>query len=163
MPNWDRNNMNNMKTDVYMVRSTLESVIPRALDKFEKNRNDESLSDLYIKTDKENGIIEIYDDMENLLIKESVDAWLENDADADRFAEEFSRMAKPVLNDLDKQSFFSKSFIYKPFSVSLVNEHFILLEELLFLDDENLKLSGESLMDLDKELNDFLKNLLKEN
>lgn len=154
--------MNNMNTEACVVRSILQGIIPKALNVYEKNKTDESLSDLYIKIDKENGIIEIYDDMEKLLIKDSTDAWSGNDNDGDAFFQEFAKIAKSVLNDLEKQSVFNKDFIYKPFAVNLIDDNFIIQEELLFLDDETLKISGESLMDLDKELNDFLHDLLKD-
>ena len=63
---------------------------------------------------------------------------------------------------LNEKSVFDKIFIEKPFSVSLVNDGFDVVEELLFLDDDTLKLDDELWKDMDKELDAFLRDLLSD-
>ena len=48
----------------------------------------------------------------------------------------------------------------KPLSVSLTDEDFVVIEELLFIDDDMLRLDDPLLKDLDADLDDFLANLL---
>ena len=50
----------------------------------------------------------------------------------------------------------------KPFSVSLTDEDFVVIEELLFLDDEVLRADDPLLKDLDADLDDFLTKLLSD-
>ena len=47
-----------------------------------------------------------------------------------------------------------------PLSVSLTVEDFVVIEELLFIDDDVLRLDDPLLKDLDADLDDFLANLL---
>ncbi len=151
-----------MNADKNIIRSVVESGIKQAVSFFENKNNGDTLSDIYIKIDRENGKILIYDDMENLLSEKTIDIWSEENDDTERFDETFIKASKPVLNELNRQNLFDKPFILKPFSISLVDDNFILTEELIFVDDETLKLDGDSLIDLDKELDDFLKDLLKD-
>ena len=139
---------------------TLESAIRQSLDKFEAQQEmNTTLSDLYLYFDEENSNLVVYDDIENRLI----------DCDLDNFAEtpdrsrekEFINAAKIAVERLNKEGAFDKEHILKPFSVNLVDSDFIVLEELLFLDNETLKLNDSLLANLDKELNDFLKELMK--
>ena len=60
-----------------------------------------------------------------------------------------------------KQTELAPCFL-KPFSVSLTDEDFSVIEELLFLDDENLRLDDPLLKDLDADLDDFLAKLLSD-
>ena len=48
----------------------------------------------------------------------------------------------------------------KPFSVSLTDEDFVVIEELLFIDDDMLLLDDPLLKDLDADLDKFLADLL---
>ena len=58
-----------------------------------------------------------------------------------------------------KNSFDAPRFL-KPFSVSLTDEDFVVVEELMFLDDDLLRLDDPLLQNLDKDLDDFLAKLL---
>ena len=48
----------------------------------------------------------------------------------------------------------------KPFSISLTDEDFVVIEELLFIDDDMLLLDDPLLKDLDADLDNFLAKLL---
>ena len=50
----------------------------------------------------------------------------------------------------------------KPFSISLTDEDFSVIEELLFLDDETLRLDDPLLKNLDADLDEFLSELLSD-
>ena len=50
----------------------------------------------------------------------------------------------------------------KPLSVSLTDEDFVVIEELLFIDDDMLRLDDPLLKDLDADLDDFLAKLLSD-
>ena len=67
-----------------------------------------------------------------------------------------------MLAVLVTKKVFDNSCFLQPFSVSLTDENFSVIEELLFLDDENLRLDDPLLKDLDAELDDFLAKLLSD-
>lgn len=150
-----------MNADKNIVRSRIKFCIKEAVSVFSSKKNEDSLGDIYIKMDEGSGKIELFDDMENLLIEKVIEEWNDNlQENAEKKELEFIKIAKTALNELEKEGLFAADFIFKPFSVTLVDEHFIMIEELLFLDDENLKLDGEFLKGLDKELDDFLQDLM---
>ena len=67
---------------------------------------------------------------------------------------------KAVLTILSTKNIFDTPRFMKPLSVSLTDEDFVVIEELLFIDDDMLRLDDLLLKDLDADLDDFLANLL---
>ena len=139
-----------MKASVENLSPILESAIVESLSNYESNNDGSFLGDLYFRYDEDAGL-SIYDDMENLL-NEIV---LQGDQTA------ISHSLRHILQRLEQEHFFDKEYISKPFTISLIDEDFITIEELIFIDDDTLKLEGDIWDDLDKELDDFLKNLMK--
>jgi len=146
-----------MKVNEQLI-STIESAINRGLSKFETQNLTESLSDLYLYFDEENASLTVYDDVENQLVDVELDYFNESSESHEREVVEAAKIAADRLN---KAGLFNKDYILKPFSVCLVDADFIISEELVFVDDETLKLNDGLLADLDKELNEFLKELMK--
>ena len=60
-----------------------------------------------------------------------------------------------------KNGSFDKLTILKPYSFVLVDEDKETISELLLVDDDTLLVNDELLKGLDKELDDFLKDLLE--
>ena len=149
-----------MKITNEQMISTIESAIKNGLNKFETQSNTEDkLSDLYLYFDERNAMLTVYDDIENRLIDIELDnftGFLENTRE-----KELANAGKVAAENLNKTGIFDKEYILKPFSISLVDADFIVSEELIFIDDETLKLDNSLLDNLDKELNDFLKELMK--
>lgn len=142
-----------MESNANITTSAIEQGIRTALKKYETSNNDISLSDLYLYYDGELNTLLIYDDMENLLYQVS--------PERPRDMQSLARTIRPLLKKLDKEGLFNKDYIYKPFTVNLVDEDFIVTEEILFLDEDTLKLDNELWTGIEKELDDFLKDLLK--
>ncbi len=139
--------------------SAIEAAIKEGLSKFEAQDRAETLSDLYLYFDEENTSLTVYDDMENQLIDIELDGF--NESFGQSREKEILEAAKTAADKLNKAGEFNKDYILKPFSVSLVDSDFIISEELIFVDDETLMLNDSLLADLDKELNEFLKELMK--
>jgi hypothetical protein len=142
-----------------IIRTAVESGIHQALSLFEDNKSGDLLGDLFLKVDRENGKLLVYDDLENLLSEKNLE--ISGDSEPESASGSFVRTLKHILNDLSRRAVFDRDFIFKPFSVNLVNEDFDQIEELLFLDGDMIKTDGSSLLDLDSELSGFLKDLLK--
>ena len=67
---------------------------------------------------------------------------------------------KAVLTILSTKNAFDSARLVKPFSISLIDEDFVVIEELLFIDDDMLLLDDPLLKDLDADLDNFLAKLL---
>ena len=120
------------------------------------------LNDLFLQVDQQSGEVSVFDENEKLFGKEMVFDWVLPDLDEDAFYSKIVPELKKVMVLLNEKNLFDKIFIEKPFSISLANEGFGVVEDLLFLDDETLKLDDELWKDMDKELDAFLKDLLSD-
>lgn len=141
-----------MKSINKALTPVLESAIKKSIRKFSEQNSENILSDLYLFFDDEELTLHFYDDMDNELFF----VQLENVTE-----EELKNTARFVLHQLEKEHYFDKDYIFKPFSVSLIDKEFMVLEELIFVDDDTLKLEDNLLVNLNKELDDFFKDLMK--
>ena len=148
--------MKNVRQELIPI---LESALKKGLNAFETAASGSSLSDLYLHLDGENSVLSIYDDVENKLHEINLEK--EQEDEPELFENQMLCTLKQVLSNLEQQHLFDKDFIFKPFAVSLVDDDFIVSEELIFIDDETLKLDGDLMTNLNKELDDFLKELMK--
>jgi len=139
-----------MKAAIENLSSILESAVIESLNNYESKNDGGFLGDLYFCYD-ENTKLSIYDDMENLLNEIS----LQGDQNT------ISNTFRQILQKLEQKHFFDKEYISKPFTISLIDEDFVTIEELIFIDDDTLKLEGDIWNSLDKELDEFLKDLMK--
>jgi hypothetical protein len=131
--------------------SLLEIAIRESLKNYESKKEVNSLGDLYLYYDNEENILFFYDDLENLLNELQLPS-------EEKLS--FSTLSF-VLQELNQANFFDKDYITKPFTVSLTDKDFVVSEELFFLDDDAIKLEGNIWTEMEKDLNNFLKNLLK--
>lgn len=144
------------------IQSILEEIITTAVKKLTSNESGNFYSDLYVQADPESGELQVYDEEEKLLEKTIIFDWVGNTCEADIFNKQVAVTLKSVLSILVAKGIFEHSSLMKPFSVSLTDEDFVVIEELLFLDDETLRLDDPLLKDLDADLDDFLENLLSD-
>ena len=129
----------------------LEIAIRESLKNYESKREINSLGDLYVYYDTEENVLFFYDDLENLLNEVQLSAGEELSYPTLRF----------VAQQLNQSNFFDKYYIVKPFTISLVDRYFAVMEELFFLDDDTIKLEGDIWPEMEKDLDNFLKNLLQ--
>ena len=120
------------------------------------------LSDLFIQADRKNGEVSVLDDNEEVLAKEVIFDWVQPERQDEAFYSGIVPELKSAVAHLDEKNVFEKIYIVKPFSVSLVNEECEVVVELLFLDDDTLKLEGNIWKEMDKELDEFLRGLLSD-
>lgn len=144
------------------IQSILEETFTTAVKKLTSNESGNFYSDLYVQADPENGELQVYDEEEKLLEKTIIFDWVACPCEVDMFNKQVATILKSVLTLLVAKGIFEHSNLMKPFSVSLTDEDFVVIEELLFLDDETLRLDDPLLKDLDADLDDFLENLLSD-
>lgn len=121
-----------------------------------------SLSDLYIGVGFDDLTLSVYDDEEKLLAQANIDQWARFKEDPDTFDEHIISELKKAFHDKDVSAALESLDVIRPFSVILVNDDFDQKEELYRMDDDIVVLEDEFLKNIDKELDDFLKNLLSD-
>jgi hypothetical protein len=131
--------------------SLLEIAIRESLKNYESKREANSLGDLYLYYDTEENILFFYDDLENLLNEIQLPSGEELSLHTLRF----------VAQHLNQANFFDKDYIFKPFTISLTDKYFAVTEEVFFLDDNTVKLEGNMWSEMEKDLDSFLKDLLR--
>lgn len=151
-----------MSANSAKVQSVIETLFNTAIAKLMSDESGDYYSDLYVQADPESGELQIYDEEERLLEKTIIFDWVGCPCDEDVFYKQASITLKSVLALLAAKNAFDHSRFMKPFSVSLTDEDFVVIEELLFLDDEMLRADDPLLKDLDAELDDFLAKLLSD-
>lgn len=151
-----------MVTSAAQIQSILETLFMTAIDKMIKSVNGNYISDIYVQADQETGELQIYDEEEALVDKTVIFDWVNNTEEEDVFARRVSDVVRSVLTGLVSKNIFDNPRFIKPLSVSLTDESFVVIEELLFLDDENLRLDDPLLKDLDADLDEFLSKLLSD-
>ena len=106
--------------------------------------------------------MQVYDEEENLVDKTIIFDWVNNSEEENVFNKRVATAAKQALTTLSAKNIFENPRFVKPLSISLTDESFVVIEELLFLDDETLRLDDPLLKDLDADLDDFLAKLLSD-
>ncbi|MCC8147099.1 MAG: hypothetical protein LIO93_11855 [Bacteroidales bacterium] len=147
-----------MKTNKNL-EDLLKSAIQDSLATYGASNDGNYIGDLYIYYNEENQSLTFFDDMEQellcILLSENSIQFQTNPLKEIKYA------SGKVLKELVNEKAFDKEYIYKPFTVDLVDEDFTILEELIFIDDDTLKLDNELWNDLDKDLDDFFNDLMK--
>lgn len=143
------------------VQSVIENMLTSAIREFTNNESENLVSDLYIHADSESGELQLLDEDENLLDKVVIFDWV-NSKDEEGFTERACPVIQAALTSLATKNTFDHPRFMKPFSVTLVDDDFTVIEELLFIDDDTFRVDDPLLKDLDKDLDNFLKDLLSD-
>lgn len=149
-----------MNANIAKVQSLIENAFTSAIEKLTKDESGNYISDLYVQVDAESGELQIYDDEEKMIDKVVIFDWVNSNEREDTFNKQVAAPIKAVLTILSTKNTFDAPRFMKPLSVSLTDEDFVVIEELLFIDDDMLRLDDPLLKDLDADLDDFLANLL---
>jgi len=135
-----------------VLASILEIAIKESLTNYESKEEGNSLGDLYLYYDNEENSLVIYDDTDQVLNKVQF---------SDNQSFNLVHTLQQVLQQQGKEQLFERDYIIKPFTVSLVDKDFVVLEELFFLDDDTIKVTDTMWTTIEKDLDNFLKNLLQ--
>ncbi|MDR2118557.1 MAG: hypothetical protein LBP25_03360 [Tannerellaceae bacterium] len=149
-----------MRVNNAKVQSIIENALASVIKELTKNESGNFISDLYVQADAESGEFHIFGEEENLLGKIVVFEWVNSEEAT--FYKKVSPTIKAALTSLTARNLFNHSCFLRPFSISMVDESFTVIEELLFIDDNTFRLDDPLLKDLDAELDNFLKALLSD-
>jgi len=136
----------------------VERAIRKVTEKFSSNEEESQLTDIHIRVTQDSGELMAFDDEEHELTRCVVEQWIDN-KDGD-FYHEVSVTLRAVLNKHKEQ--IEKMSILKPYSFVLEDDDHETIEELYLVDDDIVILDQELMANLDKDLDSFLDQLLKD-
>ena len=135
-----------------VLASILEIAISESLTNYESKEDSNSLGDLYLYHDNEDNSLVVYDDTDHVLNKVEL---------PDDQPLNLVHTLRQVLQQQEKEQLFERNYIIKPFTVSLVDKDFVVLEELFFLDDDAIQITDTMWTTIEKDLDNFLDDLLQ--
>ena len=136
----------------------IERAIRKIADKFPQNVETDILTDIHIRVSQDTGELMALDDDDNEITRCVIEQWIENKDD--RFYEEAEATIRSVLNK--QKETIEQMAIMKPFSFVLEDDDREHVAELYLVDDETVIIDKELMAGLDKDLDSFLENLLKD-
>lgn len=142
------------------AQALIENAFTQVIDKLNSEPSADLVSDFYVQVDAETGEMQIFDDAERLMNKVVIFDWVNSSEEETVFNRKVAASIKAALTILSTKNLFDSQRLLKPFSISLTDEDFVVIEELLFIDDDTLLLDDPLLKDLDADLDKFLADLL---
>lgn len=139
--------------------AAVKEAILKAVSSFSKD-SEPVFTDIHFQAVQESGQLTILDDDDNNLSEVVLEEWA--GYQGQDFYEMASRILQSLLSGLQKEGALEDANIIKPYNYVLVDEDKESIKELLVMDDETIIVSGGLLEGLDEDLNNFLKDLLKD-
>jgi len=151
----------NNKTMMKVTEQTkiqLERAIRRIAEKFPANPETSLLTDIHLRVTQETGELMAFDDDDNEIMRCIIEQWIDN-KDED-FYESVTATLRNLLHT-DLHDMIEKMSILRPFAFVLEDDDHEHIAELYCADGDTIILNGELLPNLDKDLDDFLDQLIK--
>ena len=136
----------------------VERVIRKVIEKFPSSEEPTMLTDIHIRVSQENGEVMVFNDDDQEITRCIVEQWIDNKDDS--FYEDVTNTLRSVLNKHKKKV--EQMSILKPYSFVLEDDDMENIAELYVVDDDTVIIDEELMAGLDKDLDDFLDQLLKE-
>ena len=136
----------------------IERFINKIAQKFPENEDPSLLTDIHIIVSQDSGEMLAFDDDDTEITRCVVEQWIDNKDDD--FYDQITNILRSILHENSK---IVDSFgILKPYSFVLENDDNENIAELYLADDETVILGGDLMEGLNKDLDNFLDNLIKE-
>lgn len=125
------------------------------------NRLQVGLSDLFVQINPTTGEVSLFSDEDEPLGSCTIFSWAKgNDSDYQAVVAEALPILREAVAILEQRGWWQHNLFERPFSVELVSQDFETIEELLFLDDDLVKVTTPLLQGLNEDLDNFLADLL---
>ena len=148
-----------MKLSIHS-HSLIESALKDAVSRFAKACCEQTvITDIHLLPKQGSGELIILDDDDEELARITINEWA--DYSNDDFYEHVERALRADINKQKEAGAFDDLTILKPFSFVLVDEEHETIADLLLMDEDTMLVNDELLKGLDKEVDDFLKELLE--
>ena len=136
----------------------IERAIRKTADKFPADPDASVMTDIHVRVIQDSGELITFDDNEEEITRGIVEQWIDNTDD------DFYTAIPPIIRKcIERQKTLVDNMgIMKPFTFVLENDEKEPVEELYIVDDDLVIIDSDMMQGLDKDLDDFLDNLLKD-
>ncbi|KAA6345732.1 hypothetical protein EZS27_006720 [termite gut metagenome] len=139
-------------------QSLIEATVKEAVNKYIGGERVE-ITDIHIQATQSSGELYIFDDDDRELGNAVINEWVAYNGD--NFYESIERVLRSMLVKMKEAGSFENLTILTPYSFVLIDEDKETVAELLLVDEDIMLVSEELLKGVDKELDEFLKELLQ--
>ena len=136
----------------------IERAIKKIADKYPSSEEASQMTDIHIRITQETGELMAFDDDDNEITRCVVEQWIDNRDDD--FYEQIVPIVRRCIEKQKEQV--DNMGILKPYSLVLEDDDKEHVGELYVADDDTVIIDSELMAGLDKDLDDFFENLLKE-
>ena len=136
----------------------IERALRKVADKFPTNDESGILTDIHLRVTQDTGELVAFDDDDKEITRCIIEQWIENKDD--NFYEDVAVVLRSVLSK--QKDLIEKMAILKPYSFVLEDDDHEHLAELYLVDDDTAIIDQELMAGLDKDLDNFLEDLLKD-
>ena len=136
----------------------IERAIRKMADKFQNKEEDSVLTDIHLRVTQETGELVAFNDDDKEITRSIIEQWIDNKEDD--FYEEVAAVLRSVLNK--QKAIIEEMAILKPYSFVLEDDDHEHIAELYLVDDDTAIIDKELMAGLDKDLDNFLDELLKD-
>ena len=133
--------------------------IRKVASRFPADQEANVMTDIHLRVTQESGELVAFDDDDNEITRVVIEPWIDNKD------EDFYQNITSVLRNLlhtDLRDMVEQMSILRPFSFVLEDDDHEHIAELYLADGDTIIVGGELLPDLDKDLDTFFDELLKE-
>ncbi len=146
-----------MKLTEHISQQT-ERFINKIAQKFPTDEDSNILTDIHLRVTQDSGEMLAFDDDDQEISRCVIEEWIDNKDE--NFYEDIIVILRKVLHRLHEK--IDNMGILKPFSFVMENEEQETIAELYVADDETIIIGGDIMENLDKDLDDFFSDLMKE-
>ena len=136
----------------------IERAIRKTAEKFPADPDTSVMTDIHVRVIQDSGELITFDDNEEEITRGIVEQWIDNTDD------DFYTAIPPIIRKCieHQKTLVDNMGIMKPFTFVLENDEKEPVEELYIVDDDLVIIDSDMMQGLDKDLDDFLDNLLKD-
>lgn len=139
--------------------NTLADAVEGSLSKYRQTADNAFVTDIYLQPLRDSAELKIYDDDEDLAV---IPVKQLAEIPEDTFYPEMEKVLRKILQKIDSCESLEKLAIWKPFSFVMVDEEKETYYELMLVDDDTALVSQTLMEGLDKDLDEFLLQLLND-
>ena len=146
-----------MKTTDQIIQQ-IERDIRKVADKFTANQEASIFTDIHIRVNQETGELVAFDDDDREITRVIIEKWINNQDDGF-----YDAVAKQLRKCIEREKKLVENMaVIRPYSFILEDEDKENIAELYVVDDDTVIIDPDLMEGLDKDLDDFLEKLLKE-
>ena len=136
----------------------IERAIRKISQKFPFSEDSSILTDIHLRVVQESGEILAYDDDDEEITRCVIEEWIDNKDDD--FYADITQILQQVIKKMSKTV--DNLGIMKPYSFVLEDDETEIVAELYVADDDTIIINGELMEGLDKDLDSFFSELMKD-